>query len=102
MISPADDVTERQSLPLCPSAQPDWTTARIIGVVDGTPDEARVAFLDPPAPATKDLLALSEPLLPTEVFRFAAPCASGACSHFGEGQCRLASKVVRLLPEVTS
>jgi hypothetical protein len=101
-MSPADEAAERPSLPLCPSAQPDWPTARLIGVVGGTTDEPRVAFLDTPAPATKDLLALSEPLLPTEVFRFTAPCASGACSHFGEGRCRLASKIVRLLPEATS
>jgi hypothetical protein len=92
----------RLSRPLCPSAQPDWPSARIIGVVGGTPEQAQVAFLDQPAPPSMELLSLAEPLQPTEVFRFTAPCASAACSHFGEGRCRLASKIVRLLPKVTS
>jgi len=95
-------MTARLSRPLCPSAQPDWPSARIIGVVGGTPEQAQVAFLDQSAPSNMELLSLSEPLQPTEVFRFTAPCASAACSHFGEGRCRLASKIVRLLPEVTS
>ena len=87
---------------LCPSAQSDWPTARIIGVVGGTPEQAQIAFLDEPALPNEKLLALAKPLQPTEVFRFTAPCASAACNHFGEGRCRLASKIVRLLPEVTS
>jgi len=101
-MSSADKMTARPSRPLCPSAQPDWPSARIIGVAGGTPEQARVAFLDQPAPSSIELLGLAEPLQPTEVFRFTAPCASAACSHFGEGRCRLASKIVRLLPEVTS
>jgi hypothetical protein len=95
-------MAERQSGLLCPSAQPDWPTARIIGVVGGTPEKAEVAFLDEPVFPTDKLLALAEPLQPTEVFRFTAPCAAAACNHFGEGRCRLASKIIRLLPEVTS
>jgi len=102
VIPSADKITTLPSRPLCPSAQPDWPSARIIGVVGGTPEQAHVAFLDQPAPASIELLSLAEPLQPTEVFRFTAPCASAACSHFGEGRCRLASKIVRLLPEVTS
>ena len=77
---------------LCPSAQSDWPTARIIGVVGGTPEQAQIAFLDEPALPNEKLLALAKPLQPTEVFRFTAPCASAACNHFGEGRCRLASK----------
>jgi hypothetical protein len=101
-MSTAGGTAGRLSRPACPSAQPDWPTARIIGVVGGTPEQAQVAFLNEPAPLNKELLALAEPLQPTEVFRFTAPCASAACTHFGEGRCRLASKIVRLLPEVTS
>jgi hypothetical protein len=87
---------------LCPSAQPGWPSARIIGVVGGTPEHAQLAFLDEPTLPTEKLLALADPLQPTEVFRFTAPCAAAACNHFGEGRCRLASKIVRLLSEVTS
>ena len=101
MISSAGDAAGRFSRPLCPSAQPDWPSARLIGVVGGTPEQAQVAFLDQPAPLSEKLLALAKPLQPTEVFRFTAPCASAACTHFGEGRCRLASKIVRLLPEAT-
>jgi len=92
----------RVSRRLCPSAQPDWPSARIIGVVNGTPEQAQVAFLDEARPVNKELLALAAPLRPTEVFRFTAPCASEACTHFGEGRCRLANKIVRLLRESTS
>src|ERR1051325_9225659 len=101
-MSSAGDIAGRSSRLLCPSAQPDWPTARIIGVVGGTAAQERVAFLDEPVLAERKLLALAEPLQPTEVFRFTAPCAATACNHFGEGRCRLASKIVRLLPEVTS
>ena len=101
-MSSAGGTAGRLSRPLCPSAQPDWPSARIIGVAGGTPERPQVAFLDKPAPLSKELLALVEPLQPTEVFRFTAPCASAACPHFGEGRCRLASKIVRLLPEATS
>jgi hypothetical protein len=102
VTSSAGGTAGRLSRPHCPSAQPDWPSARIIGVVGGTPEQAQVAFLDEPAPLNKELLALAEPLQPTEVFRFTAPCASAACTHFGEGRCRLASKIVRLLSEATS
>jgi hypothetical protein len=101
-MSSAVDTAGQHSRLLCPSAQPDWPTARIIGVVGGTPEQAQIAFLDEPAPPNETLLALAEPLHPTEVFRFTAPCAAAACNHFGEGRCRLASKIVRLFPEVTS
>jgi hypothetical protein len=38
---------------------------------------------------------------PTEVFRFAAPCAGGACKHFDGHDCNLATKLVQLTPAVT-
>jgi len=31
----------------CPSAQPDMEDARIIGMLSGTPEEPRVAYLAP-------------------------------------------------------
>lgn len=101
-MSVAGDAAGRPSRPLCPSAQPDWPGARMIGVVGGTPERAEVKFLDQPVPPTKELLALAEPLQPTEVFRFTAPCVAAACAHFGEGRCRLGSKIIRLLSETTS
>jgi hypothetical protein len=84
--------------PLCPSAGPQWRDSVAIGVVGGTAEQPRVRHLEEPIPVTPELLALAEPVEPTEVFRFAAPCLGRGCGHFGESRCRLASKVVRMLP----
>jgi len=70
----------------------------VLGVVGGTAEEPRLAYLKEPQPVTEDLLALSAPVKPTEVFRFAAPCAGGGCLHFDGTSCRLATKTVQLLP----
>jgi hypothetical protein len=85
---------------LCPSAQPDWEGSMVIGVVGGTPDAPEMAYLGAAEPVTEDLLALTKPVAPSEVFRFAAPCACSGCAHFAsdESKCRLAEKVVRWVP----
>jgi hypothetical protein len=82
---------------LCPSAQPDWEGARVIGVVGGTPERPETAYLDQAQPVTQDILDLAGPVAPAEVFRFAAPCANSACGHYdgAEHRCRLAEKTVR-------
>ena len=82
---------------LCPSAQPDWEGARVIGVVGGTPERPETAYLDQAQPVTQEILDLAGPVAPAEVFRFAAPCANSACGHFdgAEHKCRLAEKTVR-------
>jgi hypothetical protein len=85
---------------LCPSAQPDWRGSRLIGVVGGTADDPRVSLLAPPRPVTDALLQLADPVHPTEVFRFAAPCLCSGCVHFEGARCRLVERVVDLLPEV--
>lgn len=87
-------------LPLCPSAQPEMTDCVAFGVIGGTVDEPRLTQLTRPLPVTKQLLALSQPVEPTEVFRFAAPCAGNACQHFDGLNCRLAIRIVRVLPTV--
>lgn len=93
---------ERRASPLlCPSAQPGWDDAVAIGVVEGTPIEPRVRPLERPIPVTPELLQLTEPVRPTEVFRFAAPCLCTGCSHFADSKCGFAAKVVRMLPEAT-
>jgi hypothetical protein len=85
---------------LCPSAQPDWNGAVAIGVVSGTVEAPRVASLEKPLPISAALLRLAEPVQPTEVFRFAAPCVNEACRHHRQGACHLASKVVMMLASV--
>ena len=86
--------------PLCPSAQPHMEGSTVLGVVGGTPERPRLAYLAEPRPVTADVLALSGPVLPTAIFRFGAPCAGHACQHFDGSDCRLATRIVQLLPPV--
>jgi hypothetical protein len=85
---------------LCPSAQPEMTDSVVFGVIGGTVEEPRLAYLTEPHPVTDELFALSGPVNPTEIFRFAAPCAAHACQHFDGSNCRLATRIVQLLPVV--
>jgi hypothetical protein len=59
---------------LCPSAQPAMAGSMAFGVVTGTAEEPRVAWIEKPVPVTGDLLALTGPVPPTQVLRFSAPC----------------------------
>jgi len=87
--------------PLCPSAQPEMPGSRVFGVMGGTVQEPLLGYLDQPAPATPELLALSGPVKPTEVFRLAAPCVESACCHFDGRDCRLVTRIVQILPAVS-
>jgi hypothetical protein len=85
---------------LCPSAQPSWEGSVAIGVVSGTAEAPRVTHFPNALPVTEGLLALAEPVTPSEVFRFAAACMCSGCVHFEAEQCRLANRIVQLLPVV--
>ena len=93
---------------LCPSAQPGMDNCRVLGVVQTdfqnevqqqgpTP---RLVYLNELLPATDDVLALAAPLKPTEVYRLAATCAEHKCPHFDGADCRLATRIVQILPAV--
>jgi hypothetical protein len=86
---------------LCPSAQPGMDGAAVFGVVGGTLAAPRVAWIERPVPVTEDLLALTHPLPPTQVLRIAATCQEEACCHFDGKDCRLAARLVQLLPSTT-
>ncbi|MFL6261686.1 MAG: nitrogen fixation protein [Thermoanaerobaculia bacterium] len=86
----------------CPSARSDMPGTRVFGVVQGSVEQPRVSFLQQAVPVTEELLALSSPVEPTEVFRFSAPCAGNACHHFDGQDCRLATRIVQRLPAVVS
>jgi len=86
------------AVPLCPSAQPEMEGSIILGVVGGSTEEPRLGYLSQPQPVTKKALLLAEGVKPTEIFRFAAPCAGTACVHFDGKDCRLASRIVKLVP----
>jgi len=83
---------------LCPSAQPDMEGARAIGLVDHTGEAPEVSYLEQPVPVSEELLALAHPVKPTELFRFAAPCQTSACSHWDGADCNLVERIVKLLP----
>ncbi len=82
----------------CPSASPGMPGTTAFGVIQGSVRQPHVAFLERAVPATPELLALSGPVAPTEVFRFAAPCAGKACRHFDGTDCSLATRIVQRLP----
>jgi hypothetical protein len=57
-----------------------------------------VMYLNQFVPASQEVLAMAAPLKPTEVFRLAATCAEGKCPHFDGTDCRLATRIVKILP----
>jgi hypothetical protein len=86
---------------LCPSAQAEMPGCRVVGVMAGTADEPRLAYLEEPTAATPEILALAGPVKPTEVFRLAAPCVESQCRHYDGKDCHLATRIVQILPAVT-
>lgn len=72
------------------------------GVVGGASDARRVTWIEKPVPVTPQLLAMTEPVPPTQVMRFASPCQERACSHFDGKECRLATRIVQLIDPVTT
>ena len=85
----------------CPSAQPDMAEARIFGVVAGTPEEPRVAYLKRSATVSEEMLAQLGDLQPTQVFRYAARCEESACAQFENGCCSLGRRIAERLAPVT-
>ncbi|HEY5139539.1 MAG TPA: nitrogen fixation protein [Methylococcales bacterium] len=91
--------TDINSFPYCPSAQPDIAGSIVFGVVGGTAQAPQLMHIEP-RPVTSEVLALTQPVNPAEVFRFAAPCAGDTCQHFDGFNCRLATRIVASLPVV--
>jgi hypothetical protein len=85
---------------LCPSAQPGMENCRILGVVQQEGPTPMLAYLNQHVPATPQVLSMAAPMKPTEVFRLAATCAEHQCPHFDGADCRLATRVVQLMPAV--
>ncbi|HZU32923.1 MAG TPA: hypothetical protein VFB79_17540 [Candidatus Angelobacter sp.] len=83
--------------PFCPSAQPHMREPRVLGVVQG----GETAYLTEHVPLTEEILALTEPVGHSRVLRIAARCEESACTHFDGVNCRLAARIVQLLPQVS-
>jgi hypothetical protein len=73
---------------------------QILGVVQRDGPAPMLQYLNQHLPATPEALGLSAPLKPTEVFRLAATCAEARCPHFDGSDCRLATRIVQILPAV--
>jgi len=84
--------------PLCPSAQPSSEGSVLLGVVLGTAAEPELKYLNKAVAVTDELLALSDPVAPTEIYRFAAPCSERGCAHFDGAACGLVNKIIAAIP----
>lgn len=82
---------------LCPSSRPEVKSSVILGIAGGTPAQPVVRILEEPIPMPALLADLLGEIHPTEVFRFASPCACGACRHFENERCGIARRVVERL-----
>jgi hypothetical protein len=82
MDMPNGVLTMKSDRTLCPSARENSPDSVIFGIAAGTVEEPRVAYLPEIQPVTPEILALAQPVTPTEVFRFAASCAEKECVHF--------------------
>jgi hypothetical protein len=70
----------------------------VLGVVQRTDHGPEVLYLKEPVAPTEELLATAAPRQPAEVFRFAAKCQTSNCPHFDGSDCRLAARIVQILP----
>jgi hypothetical protein len=73
---------------------------QVLGVVSGSAEAPRVAYLNAHVPATPEILAMAGPVEPTRVLRLAARCEETKCTHFDGARCQLAARIVAMLPEV--
>jgi len=89
-----------QNTLLCPSAQPSLQGGRVLGVVQQIADVFEVSYLDQPLPVTPEVLAMTAPAQPTEVFRLAAPCQTHHCPHYDGSDCSLVTRIVQIMPAV--
>lgn len=96
----AMESTTIEKIPLCPSARPVLEQSVVFGVISGTAEKPRVAYLKQAQPITEELMAKVQPVTPAEVFRAASPCETKTCQHFDGSNCRLATRVAAHLPAV--
>ena len=84
----------------CPSAQPGLTRSVIFGMVsENDASESQVSYLDRLAQVTQGtILAAAGPVRLTSLFRFAAPCEQSGCRNWSGNSCRVAERLVQILP----
>jgi len=84
----------------CPSAMENDDAPVVFGVVGGTAERPRVAYLSTPQPLTSEIKALCAPATPAEVLRMATPCVRYRCIHFENENCTLAQRIIQILEPV--
>lgn len=85
---------------LCPSAEPQLSNSVIFASVESNSPGQAVSYLHSSfAVSEGTLIALSGGLLrANEMFRFAAPCEQEGCRNWSGTQCRVADRLVQILP----
>jgi hypothetical protein len=86
---------------LCHSSQPNLDNVVVFGVVEGTVEEPRIAYLEKAQPLNEQLQTSSSSVKATEMMRLASSCHEKGCVHFDGSDCRLAQRIVEQLPTVT-
>lgn len=92
---PADDALK------CPSAQPEFEDAQVLGVIQHSEAGPRLAYAAGHMPASDEVVATTGPVPPTLVMRFAGKCETGRCAHFRDGACSLVGRIINGLDPVT-
>ena len=73
--------------------------SRVFGLISGSPDEPRVAYLRADALVEKDTIEHLG-IDPTHVFRFAARCEESSCAQFDGHSCSLGRRIAEGLDPV--
>jgi hypothetical protein len=90
----------REKVWFCPSAQPALEGSMILGVVQQNQQVGHVTLLEKPVRVTEGtvLAFAGNQQQATGVFRFAAPCQKQDCRNWSNNSCRVAERVVQILP----
>ena len=94
----------RETTRFCPSAQPSLGNSMVLGTVNRLGAEPSITLLEHPVKVTEGtILAFGgSHVRPTDVFRFAAPCEQCGCNNWSGSSCRVAERLVQILPASSS
>jgi len=91
---------QKKDVLFCPSAQLGLSRSMILGIVDSGSDGDRVSYLKTPVAVTEGTIVAftGSSVRPTSVLRFAAPCEKNGCHNWSGSGCRVAQRLVQILP----
>jgi hypothetical protein len=97
---PRDEERKTAARLLCPSAQPQLHGSVIFGSVENKSSAQDVSFLRSSFPVSEGtMLALADGMLrANQMFRFAAPCEQAGCTNWSGAHCRVAERLIQILP----